>query len=81
MSVDLSMTMTAAVPRPDCTSFRASKSILQSDGAENGLLQDSITYVLWENGDGAASGDDPQEIIPSASDTTTMSFDQIFQWD
>ena len=29
MSVDLSMTMTAAVPRPDCTSFRASKSILQ----------------------------------------------------
>jgi len=29
MSVDLSMTMTAAVPRPDCTSFRASKSILR----------------------------------------------------
>jgi hypothetical protein len=29
ISVDLSMTMTAAVPRPDCTSFRASKSILR----------------------------------------------------
>src|SRR5436305_326344 len=26
-SVDLSMTMTAAVPRPDCASFNASKSI------------------------------------------------------
>src|SRR6185312_16081939 len=26
-SVDLSITMTAAVPRPDCCSFRASKSI------------------------------------------------------
>lgn len=30
MSVDLSMTMTAAVPRPDCASFRASKSMSTS---------------------------------------------------
>jgi hypothetical protein len=28
ISVDLSITMTAAVPRPDWTSFKASKSIL-----------------------------------------------------
>lgn len=45
-----------------------------------GFLQDGITDLSWENGDGATSGDDPQKIVPSASDTTTMSFDQIFQW-
>jgi hypothetical protein len=88
ISVDLSITMTAAVPNPDCTSLRASKSILrlasepkEVSGGSGLWVQHGVTDLLGKDGDGAASGDDSEEIIPSASDTAAMPFDQVFQWD
>lgn len=48
MSVDLSITMTAAVPRPDCTSLRESKSILQLVNIERGNTRRSRRCVWVE---------------------------------
>jgi hypothetical protein len=34
-----------------------------------------FTKVFWEDGDGTASWDDPEEIIPAATDTTAVALD------
>lgn len=54
ISVDLSMTMTAAVPNPDCASFNESKSILQS---ENYFKTGEFGAEVWERGLGEVNSD------------------------
>jgi hypothetical protein len=74
MSVDLSITMTAAVPRPDCASFNESKSILyKRAGTVN--IQDFLAEMFGEDGDGTSSWDYTEEVIPSTTDAATVSFD------
>jgi hypothetical protein len=52
--------------------------------SQKGLLkdiQDSLAEMFWKDRDGGTSRDDSKEIIPSASYTTTVSLNQIFEWD
>jgi len=76
MSVDLSITMTAAVPNPDCTSFRASKSIL-SLGQQRPSVQYGFANMFWKDGHRSAAWNNAEEIVPSTTDAATMPFNQI----
>jgi len=43
-------------------------------------IQDVIADTSGQDRDGTAPGDDSEKIIPSTTDTTTMSFYEVFQW-
>ena len=87
MSVDLSMTMTAPVPRPDCRSLSESKSILRAFTAVSfpshlPTMNDSqslLGEVLGEDGDGTSAGDDPEQVVPSSLDSTAVTIDELAQ--
>ena len=70
MSVDLSMTITAAVPRPDFSFRRLSKSIGQS-----------IDLVGRDAAHRRAAGNDRQEIVPAAAHAAAMLVDQLAERD
>jgi hypothetical protein len=62
MSVDLSMTMTAAVPRPDCASFSASKSIRTSSqillgrqGTDEPPAHSTLIHLMMLSSDAAST--------------------------
>ena len=66
ISVDLSMTMTAAVPRPDLRSFSPSKSI----GA-------SAIICRRDQRDRRTAGNDGEQIVPAAADAAAVRVDQL----
>ena len=70
MSVDLSITMTAAVPRPDFTSRRLSKSISTSSQMSFG-----------SNGTEEPPGMTAFQIVPAAAHAAGMFLDQLLQRD
>ena len=69
MSVDLSMTITAAVPNPDCTSFRLSKSISTVSQISFGSKA-ARKRTTRNNG---------QQIIPTAAHAAGVLFKQFLQ--
>jgi hypothetical protein len=70
MSVDLSITITAAVPRPDRASRRPSKSI----GASHDLRGRHQRHR-------GAAGDHRQQIVPAAAHAAAMLLDQLAERD
>ena len=69
MSVDLSMTMTAAVPRPDPSAFSPSKSIGASMISAAGTEAPTIRR------------DDGEEVVPPAANAAAMLVDQLAEAD
>ena len=68
MSVERSITMTAAVPRPDFTSRKAVE-----------VHQDRVAGRLRQQRHGRAAGDDREQIVPTAAHAAGMFFDQLAQ--
>ena len=70
MSVDLSITMTAAVPSPLFTSRRLSKSISTVSQMSLGMQRHR-----------RAAGDDREQIVPAAAHAAGIAVDQLAQRD
>ena len=71
MSVDLSITITAAVPRPDLQLARASRN-------------PSAQSMIWAAGTQAhrrAAGNDGEQIVPAAANAAAMPVDQFAERD
>jgi hypothetical protein len=71
MSVDLSITMTAAVPRPDRCSRSQSKS----------MIAPSRITLAGQQRHGGAAGDHRLEVVPAAADAAAMLLDQLVEGD